>query len=238
MRIVLSYVIQIRTKPIWFLTCLFFSELCVYVYYKYIHSRYSSKIKITLVLFAVVIGAIYYKYVKIALPYNIDLCLVSVPIMIIGSYINKIKIMDKLVEFSRFQNFLVGTLLMIIALSLNFVNVKINKMENGIDLFSSSFGFYFVFMLSAILSCASIFIISYSIRSCRIFEYIGKNSLTIFAIHSIPIVFLRRFFNYNIVTFNWKTILIMIVVFFISIIITVFINEVFMRTPIKKVLGK
>lgn len=238
LRIVLSYVIQIRMKPIWFLTCLFFSELCVYVYYKYIHSRYSLKIKTTLVLFTFVIGAIYYKYVKIALPFNIDLCLVSVPIMIIGGYIKKTKIMDKLVEFSRFQNFLVGILLMIVALCLNFINVKFGGMEEGADLFTSSFGLYFVFMLSALLSSVSLFIISYSIGSCRILEYIGKNSLTIFAIHSIPIGIFRRIFNYNIVPFTWKMIFIMIIVFFISLIITVFINELFIRTPIKKLLGK
>lgn len=234
--VVISYLIQIRMKPIWFLACLFFSEILVYFILKITNN---NLLALTIISVTIIVASfIYYTYIKKPLPWNVDLCLVSIPLMLIGAIVKKENIIEKIIKYNKIFLVFISFVFMLFAVLINYINVNVFNLLLGIDLFSNSFGNYFMFSISAILSIFSLLFLSIAFEKNKIFEYIGKNSLVIFALHSMPIAVLDRVIGYKNNVFGFKSFLIMIIVFIVSLSISSLINELITKTKMKVLIGK
>jgi len=180
--------------PLWFLTCLFITEL---LFYGLAKKYYGEPRRLVLwITVSGVIGYLYSVYVPFRIPWNIDVALAAIVFYGAGNLFRKLtepeiesgadfslKLDSGLIEkFSKVEKYLpvVATLLSIFYLGylLKFPTdekVNMNVLQYG----GSFFSFY-------LLAFAGIFTLVYlfkKIGSSKILEYYGRNSLIILALH-------------------------------------------------------
>ena len=180
-------------SPLWFLTCLFVTELLFY----WLAKRYywqPRKLLIWLTA-AGIIGYLYSVYVPFRLPWNADVALTAVVFYGAGSLFRKIieSVEELRVDsglpkyglrfnkvFSRAENFLLG--LFVLANLLYFVyllNIPTDKINMNVLKYGGFFSFY-------LLAFSGIFTFVYifkKVRTSKILEYYGRNSLIVLALH-------------------------------------------------------
>lgn len=180
---------------LWFVACLFFTEIIFYFIVKFAGDN-SKKIAATLLLFSI-LGYTYSTYVGIILPWSVDAALTAVVFLGIGYLIKKNKSkLDKCIQIKY----------LLILLIFNFTLGLFNK---KIDMFSNTYGDYFLFYTSAIAGILAIIVLIRLLPKISIFTYIGKNSLIFLAIHQFVLFPLIEKMLRNINFLNGNSILIL-----------------------------
>ena len=229
-KVVLQYGLQIRMKPIWFLTCLFLSECALYIIVRLVKNK-------KIFLFATAAGMVclayaYYRFVNKALPWNADLCLVASPFMLAGYLARAYGVLEHIHQKARWIVFFASTALY---LAINYLNVR---EISGIDLFYNQFGNMFVFFASALAAIVAVIAFCKILPPTKVLTYIGRNSLFIFATHNMIIAPLLRFLPYDLEQNDSIAVLIKIGIFLLATAVCCMLNAGIMKTRLKKLLGK
>ncbi|MGB9938912.1 acyltransferase family protein [Methanosarcina sp.] len=184
--------------PLWFLTCLFVTEL---LFYGFARKYYSEPGKLVLGLTAVgVIGYLYSVYVPFRLPWNSDVALTAVVFYGAGNLFRKFIESEERKPgeksqassdsqpgsglrkgFLRARNLLPGILTLVNLLYFGYLlhfptaeEMNMNILKYG-DFFS-----YYLLAFSGIFTFVYLF---KNVRSSKVLEYYGRNSLIVLALH-------------------------------------------------------
>lgn len=173
-----GFVIQIRGTflggSIWFLPCLFITEIMFYFIIKVTKNK-NIKILLSIIICAIV-GYIYFRYINKLLPWSIDAALTAVFFLGLG-YLSKNceMIIDKIIDIK----------MAIILVVINVVSAYLNYQILGehVDLYACKQGnvlLYYISAISGIYMCISI---KRLLQTSDILTRIGKNSLIYYCMH-------------------------------------------------------
>jgi len=179
--------------PLWFLSCLFITELLFYGFAK----KYSEEPrKIVLWLTAVgVIGYLYSVYVPFRIPWNADVALTAIVFYGAGNLFRKLTEPEKdseasfslksypgfIEKFSRVENYFPVVFILLNLLYLGYL-LKFPT-DDKINMNVLKYGNFFLFYLLAFSGIFTFVYLFKKIGSSRILEYYGRNSLTVLALH-------------------------------------------------------
>lgn len=180
--------------PLWFLSCLFVTELLFYGLAKKYY-RDPQKLVFWIVVSGI-IGYLYSVYVLFRIPWNVDVALTAIVFYGAGNIFRKITETEKeskanlslkfdsefIERFSRVEKYLPVIAILFSLLYLGYLlkfptdnKVNMNVLKYG----GSFFSFYF-FAFSGIFAFVYL---SKKIESSRVLEYYGRNSLVVLALH-------------------------------------------------------
>ncbi|RPJ70009.1 MAG: acetyltransferase, partial [Alphaproteobacteria bacterium] len=179
--------------PLWFLTCLFVTEL---LFYGLAKKYYGEPRKLVLwLIVAGVIGYLYSVYVPFRIPWNADVALTAIVFYGAGNLFKKIterekksgtsfslKLNSRVMErFSQAEKYFPGVFVLLSLLYLGYLlefptadKVNMNVLK---------YGDFFPFYLLAFSGVFALVYIFKKVGSSKILEYYGKNSLTVLALH-------------------------------------------------------
>ena len=179
--------------PLWFLTCLFVTELLFYGLAKKYYGE-PKKLVFWLII-AGVIGYLYSVYVPFRIPWNVDVALAAIVFYGAGNLFRKLtesetesragfslKLDSGFIEkFSRVEKYLpvIAVLLSLLYLGYLLKFPTDDKVNMNVLKYGDFFSFY-------LLAFAGIFTFVYlfkRIGSSKVLEYYGRNSLIILALH-------------------------------------------------------
>jgi acyltransferase len=179
--------------PLWFLTCLFVTELLFYGLAKRYYWQ-PGKLVIWLTI-AGIIGYLYSVYVPFRLPWNADVALTAVVFYGAGNLFRKlIDYEDELSDgsrllksdsrfdkvFSQVKNFLPSFFILVsLIYFLYLLKFPTDKINMSGMIYGGFFSFYFL-AFSGIFTFVYIFT---KIGSSKVLEYYGRNSLIVLALH-------------------------------------------------------
>lgn len=161
---------MINCVPIWYLTCIFVCSLIFWIMLR-INSHFSNDV--TLMIFGIVcicLNCIIIGAEISPLPWHCDTVLFAMPFIILGYKLKNQKIEERFIEKYTFLSLLVGIIFSII--NPGKVYFSQNRYGNIIFMF-----------IGAVCSIKSFWSIAYKIRTLRILEYFGRNSLFIMCIN-------------------------------------------------------
>lgn len=178
--------------PLWFLTCLFVTELLFFGLAKrYYWQRW--KLVLSLII-AATIGYLYSIYVPFTLPWNADVALTAVVFYGAGNlfrrFVESVEIIR--VDFSlpksgsRFNNvFFVENFLPVffILVSILYFAYLLKFPTDRINMSGINYGGFFSFYFLAFSSIFTFVYIFKKIGSFEVFKYYGRNSLIVLALH-------------------------------------------------------
>lgn len=174
----IGVVVQMRNTDYsgfcWFLALLFISQILLYYLVKISKSNYKYIILSLILLF--VIGWAYIYFIGISLPWHIDASFVSVFFVGLGFIVrNKAEIFSKITSIK----------LLPVYILINLICTYANYRLTGkiIDLYESSLGNPIFYILAGCSGTMACIIIVMRIPKNRLLEYMGKNSLTYYALH-------------------------------------------------------
>ena len=173
---------------LWFLVALFFSSIYYYIIEKYIVNKRTALFKVCTYLIISIIGFNIVKYIytpniiKVPLhrlPFKMDSALTALIFIKIGSTIQKYKFIEIINKISNFKYILLLLFLLII-------NIITGVHLNGyVNICQCVYGSYINYYISSLFGSLFVILLSYKIRNCKIFCYYGKNTLHMFALHSL-----------------------------------------------------
>ncbi|KKG06263.1 acetyltransferase [Methanosarcina mazei] len=178
--------------PLWFLSCLFVTEL---LFYGLAKKFYAEPKKLVLWLtIAGVIGYLYSIYVPLRIPWNADVALSAVVFYGAGNLFRKITEPEKESESSLKlklesgmpERFSIKKYLPVIFILLNILYLGYLlefPTANKINMNVLKYGNFFSFYLLAFSGIFAFVYIFKKIGSSKILEYYGRNSLTVLALH-------------------------------------------------------
>ena len=229
-----GYLIQQRASTLWFIAALFMQFMIAYLLYQ---------IKLHAFARWIIIGALSFTGITLwhngilSLPWNIDVSIVALPFFCLGHDIR---------EAAWFKTFLstCSTYPFIcIFLVLSIIGTIVMRLIPFpyVDLCASQFSFEPLAYIVAMIGITATCLISNKWYS-KSLEYIGKNSLVYFvwqqdiALMTISLVMKKFHFMENVtgITLFAKNILFVI----LALIILTFLNEVIIRTKLRKLIGK
>lgn len=162
---------------LWFISALFFSEVLVYGVFWISRKTKGSKEKwlLSIITVGLLVGGFLFAVNVKGAPFSVDLVPLSAAIIIIGYGIKR------LYEKIKWMFSLLASIIM---LSVNIVTCvwNYNLANSRVDMYSSVFGNWVLFIVSAIFGSLLILNISKMIKENRILERIGKRSLTYYAL--------------------------------------------------------
>jgi fucose 4-O-acetylase-like acetyltransferase len=177
--------------PLWFLTCLFVTELLFYVLAK----KYYEKPKrlVFWLIIAGVIGYLYSVYLPFRIPWNVDVALAAVVFYGAGNLFKRLtepeskvsfslKLDSDFIEkFSRFEKYLLLTAVLLSLLYLGYL-LKFPT-DDKVNMNVLKYGDFFSFYLLAFAGIFTFVYLSRRLVSSKVLEYFGRNSLIILALH-------------------------------------------------------
>ena len=161
--------------PLWFLACLFSTEIIYYIVFRNIKS-----VKNSLLIFLIfaIVGFLDYKFNKLSLPWGINISFSVIFIYGLGNILHKF-LSDKK-EFKT-------TYLIITLITGSFLLYLISNLNGKIEISTREYGNYFYYIIGAatgiiisIIICMWLF---KKIGFIQWMEFIGSNTLTILALH-------------------------------------------------------
>lgn len=177
---------------LWFLPSLFFSLIISFL----ILSIKKTSFKFLIVLLCVILGIVNnivfkqvfpHTFILPVLPCRIDVSLLSIPFVFMGCYFNKIKQKIKINIVFLVPSFLI------------FVFFEFFLTHRSIDMYACDYSNFLLFYITAALGIFLIHDISLFLNTSILLNYLGKNSLHIYALHKIFIhpvqILLIRIFN-------------------------------------------
>jgi acyltransferase len=177
--------------PLWFLTCLFITEL---LFYGFAKKYYEEPKKLVIWLsIAGIVGYLYSLYVPFRLFWNADVALSAVVFYGAGNLFRKL-IKSEYAEvifnleldsrfnkdFFRFKMFFPA---IFIFLNLIYFTYLLGFPTDKINMNVMKYGNFFSFYFLAFSGIFAFFYIFKKVKSSKILEYYGRNSLTVLALH-------------------------------------------------------
>lgn len=175
---------------LWFLPCLFMTELIFYILFKKYYPQQNDII--LAIIFLSIFGYIYSIYKPFRLPWDLDVALTSI-VFYTSGYLFKI---NHEYLFYRKRNYLIFSFVIIHILLLSLFNESIIK----IDMNLLQYGNYFIFYLVAFSGIITYIYIFKNIGSINFLEFYGKNSLIILGLHILII----GIFKHALSLLNWN----------------------------------
>lgn len=164
-----------QNTPLWFLPCLFITEVLAYFIFKL--KNISSK-KYLLISLLIIIGFLSYKFIPIILPYSLNTALTMMTFFTTGYFIKNSKILN----INRKNKIIISISLIILGIVFASFNIKISYMLNN-------YGNYFIFLLSSIFSCFG-YLLLFSLfdTNDKFLLTIGKSTMGILIFHKLLVV--------------------------------------------------
>lgn len=171
--------------PLWFLPCLFITEILFFMSIK--HFKQNYKLLALIIIFSLT-GFLYNIYIPLRMPWGIDISLTGTVFYSAGYFFRR-KYED--IFFKKSYVFILFLLLTHITLS--FINPKV-------DMYKLIYNNYFFFYLSAFSGIFFYIYIFKMIKPLKALQFYGKNSLIILGLHYLIISTLKYtlpiLFNY------------------------------------------
>ncbi|NCB94387.1 MAG: hypothetical protein EOM40_17780 [Clostridia bacterium] len=188
----INMVVQERFLTLWFLACLFFTEVFFYLIVRICRNKY---VIIGIVTAVITIGGlIYYRMGGKSLPWNIDTCMVSIGFFGAGYLLQNLGVIEKWLLNNSRKAILFGGLLAVNLLA-GFANLRLTEALDlkmigfGLEMYESQYQFEPLTFIAAFSGIACMILIANRFHISAI-EYIGKNSILYFVWHQsimIPI---------------------------------------------------
>ena len=157
---------------LWFLPCLFFTEIIFNLLITKVNYKYMKYIMFT----SSIIGFIIPRITSIRLPFCIDIVFTSIVFYYIGFLLkNKLNNINKKLPQNRFYYIMI-VILIIITVAI------LSAIEQGANMMNLKYNNYILFYLTALLGFFMVYMISNKLNIGTL-KWIGKNSLYIMAIH-------------------------------------------------------
>lgn len=184
--IVADFILQQRYTPLWFITSLFVANILFYFLLKIFHN---INYQVLLSLFASILIASCWHDKSYSIIWNADISIFVIPYMLIANYTKKYY---TIILRNKSNNY-------IFLLSFFFLNIGIggiNYIMSGemIDLFNNTLGYLPLAYLEIVFGIFVVIIIS-TLKKSIIIQYIGRNSLVIFALHLMVYDFIRFLYS-------------------------------------------
>jgi len=163
----------VHTGPLWFITCLFITELLFYLLSKHLRTKKSIGTALTILA---LLGCAYNKLNGEPLPWGIDIALISVGFYGAGFWYKEYhEKLDRLISWKTFTAFL----------ALNIGAGYWNYLYSGerVDFYFSQLGNISLFYLSAFSGIGAYLVLIKRINRNGILQFIGGNSLIYLALH-------------------------------------------------------
>lgn len=174
------YFVQKRYTLLWFLTCLFLAEQCMFALER-LYLKLESKKVYWLIACSVEFILFYFYRIQIGieLPWNADLVLIGLTFMNLGKYIREMDFMNKLQK----HQILLGSNLIFLCISFSWYNYFYFE---KVDWYSNQYGNFILYLLSA---CTGVFgtIFLATRVNCGGLALLGKNSLIFYGLHRLII---------------------------------------------------
>jgi acyltransferase len=177
--------------PLWFLTCLFVTEL---LFYGLAKKYYGDPEKLVFwLIIAGVIGYLYSIYLPFRIPWNVDVALAAIVFYGAGNLFKRLtepeskvsfslKLDSGFIEkFSRFEKYLFLTAVLLSLLYLGYL-LKFPT-DDKVNMNVLKYGDFFSFYLLAFAGIFTLVYLSRRLVSSKVLEYYGRNSLIILALH-------------------------------------------------------
>ena len=181
--IFLSYRLHDYYFGMWFITCLYISELILFLLIK--TTEKSEKYKTPLIILMIIVfsvsGKLITNYVK-GFYWSIDLVPFAISFILTG-YLLKL-------HGERLKEFLMKPYLAFISFALTVAFTVLCSITHNkpYDLYSSDIGNYFLYMAGAIIGTMFVISLSMIIKKNRPLEYIGKNTLVFYAFQNFIVI--------------------------------------------------
>lgn len=214
---------------IWFLTCLFFTEILYYLINRYSNGNgwIATGISLTICL----LGFFYYRMGGDGLPWNLDVAFIAQFFLHLGYRfsINK-KINEKILTHNRINSIILAVIFLIINIVSGILCIKVSG--ESLDMSVGLYGDEILTIISAVGGILFIVIVSNHLVN-KYLVYLGQNTMIIFAWHSRIIIvlcnyifdWLKFFQTDNIGVFLLKNAFIFVIIFAILIPVTELIKK-------------
>lgn len=161
----------IPNVALWFLTCLFVTEILFFVISKYIKDR---KLLLTLAILAIA-GFLDSLFMPMRLPWGIDVAITALVFYGSGYYFKTNSIFEKIKKENGFSTWMILVIGIIYSMINGRADMNSNIFRNPIFYYIAAFSNIYIFYLLA-----------NKIQSNKILSFIGKNTLFIMGLH-IPV---------------------------------------------------
>lgn len=177
---------------LWFLPVMFLS-CCMYQLSVILEKKFANKIKIVVIAQVIIpillsyVGSVFGSRLSYRIPWGFDLAFMGFSFMMLGRYVIK-PVFDRVIERnSKVQLLLMAMACFLIGGIMAYINRPTNNVY-GVGVNVMALGVYgrsiILFVLTALINTFGVILIS-SVISNRVFEYMGKSSLVIMALHYI-----------------------------------------------------
>ena len=178
--------------PIWFLPCLFVSELLFFL-----ARKWAKRYDFVFILLLFALGIVIKERLSFRLPWGMDVSFFAVPFLYIGALVRSKNIVEKYVLRLNTVMRIVAALLLGIAVArLSFVNT-----DNGyIMMYALKLNNYFLFFVNGILGALFILVLSNCFKYFPLSGFYGRNTIVILGLHLICFKVIKGFmlFAFNI----------------------------------------
>jgi len=233
---VLKFVIQNRHTTLWFMTCLFLTNIIFFFL-----TKIDNKIIMTVIVLGMaIVGVVYYKMGRGSLPWNVDVCFTSAPFFL-GGYLFKLnygKIKDIITLNKSIILFFVLGIINVLCLILS---VLISK--DCLEMFQCRYGFAPLTYVGAFAGSFCVIIFSHWFNAGWV-KYIGENSMLYFAWHQaifIPLInegLAKIGISYDMVSTELGVWVIRMFKYILVILALTLINVLISKTKLRVLLGK
>ncbi len=174
------YLIQNRYTLLWFLTCLFLTEQCMFFLEK-LYIKWECKREYWLITGMTELIAFYgYRtMLGINLPWNADLVLIGLAFMNFGKYFCEIELMKTIQK----KALLLGSILLLSCICFSGYNYFY---FGKVDWYSNQYGNIVLYLLSAFSGVFTTIFLASRIK-CRKLALLGRNSLVFYGLHRLII---------------------------------------------------
>lgn len=170
---------------IWFLTCMFIVQLMFFLIMKYIKNNFQL---VGILVASSIVGYLGSVFMPVRLPWSIDVAFTAIVFYgagyLLRNNIHKVKNILNIDELS------IKSCLIIITICCG-INIYFGNLNGRIDMNNNYYNHYIYFYIASFAGIFGYLMISYVVREVqwsKLLLYIGRNTLTIFALH--PIAFL------------------------------------------------
>ena len=223
---------------LWFLFALFFASIYFYIIEKYVVKNKSNLFKICIYLILSIIGFNIIKYIytpnviKVPLhrlPFKLDSAITAAVFLKIGYTIQKYELIDKISKLTNFKYFILILLML-------FLNILTGVYMNGyVNLCQCVYGSYINYYLSSIFGSMFIILFAYKIQNNKLLNYYGRNTLNMFAVHSLIIWLFAYIFKNGYIDISYFPKEVKYIITTIAICIILFPISVFYNLIIKNI---
>ena len=159
----------------WFLVVLFVTELVFFLLAKAANGKRSVIIAVTVAVLAA--GIVYFKTLNAVLPFELQIVLTALPFFCGGYFIKQFNLPERLDKL--------WIILALGAVSIGLFLVKIKFFTYFTSLHNNRYGNFAVFYTLAITAILFVLLVCHRIKTIRFLNYLGKNTLVIFALQQL-----------------------------------------------------